>query len=471
MILWPLFALMTAGAIFAVCWPLLRRQRAVRSGSDVAVYRDQLDEIDRDEAGGLIGKVEAEAARVEVSRRLIAASEAAGAPAAAPLPARLFRGATLAAAILLMPLGAGALYLKLGSPNLAPVSMDAEANGQSLPQGVEQTVAEVEAFLEQNPRNGRGWELLAPVYIRLGRFEDAVKARRNVLEILGPDAARLGDLGEAIYMASGGVVTPEAKDLFNRAAAADDRDVMAQYYLGLSAKQEGRRDEAVKRWRGIIDTAPAGAEYLPMIRNALARVDQKEAPRAGAAPPDHDGDAIEAMVERLAERLKKDGSDVSGWVQLVRSYRVLRKADKVSATIADARVALAGNPDGLQRFNRGLQALETGADPAVAASSAAAAPPVSGRPQPGPNADDIASASKMTSTERSGMIEGMVARLAQRMTENGSDVDGWLRLIRAYSVLGQHDKALAAAANARAALAGNDDNLRRIGELTKELGL
>jgi cytochrome c-type biogenesis protein CcmH len=69
------------------------------------------------------------------------------------------------------------------------------------------------------------------------------------------------------------------------------------------------------------------------------------------------------------------------------------------------------------------------------------------------------------------MIEGMVARLAQKMAENGSDVDGWLRLIKAFSVLGGRDKALAAAANARNALAGNSDNLRRIGELAKELGL
>jgi cytochrome c-type biogenesis protein CcmH len=73
--------------------------------------------------------------------------------------------------------------------------------------------------------------------------------------------------------------------------------------------------------------------------------------------------------------------------------------------------------------------------------------------------------------ERNGMIEGMVARLAQKMAENGADVEGWLRLIKAYSVLGERDKALAAAANARSALAGNSDNLRRIGELAKELGL
>ena len=191
MILWPILALMTLIAMAAVWWPLARRQKSVRSGSDVVVYRDQLDEIARDEAAGLIGGAEAEAARVEVSRRLIAAGEVAKATkaAAVPGPASRTRRATIAAAILLLPLGAGLTYLSLGSPNLVPISMSAEGGGQQLPKGIEQTVAEVEKYLEANPKNGRGWELLAPVYLRLGRFDDAVRARRNALEFLGPDAA------------------------------------------------------------------------------------------------------------------------------------------------------------------------------------------------------------------------------------------------------------------------------------------
>jgi len=381
MILWPILALMTLMAVAAVWWPLAGRKKSVRSGSDVAVYRDQLDEIDRDEAASLIGSVEAEAARVEVSRRLIAAAEAAKAAStvAAPGPARRYRWATLAAAVIVLPLGAGLIYLSLGSPNLVPASMNAEAVGQQLPKGIEQTVAEVEKHLEANPKKGRGWELLAPVYLRLGRFDDAVRARRNALEIFGPDAARLGDLGESIVMANG-VVTPEAKSLFTRANAADPEDVMAQYYLGLSAKQEGRRDEAVKRWTALISSAREGAEWLPMVKNTLARVDEKEP--TSVAPP----------------------------------------------------------------------------------SSAAVAPP-------GPDASQVAAAAQMAPGERNNMIESMVARLAQRMAENGSDVDGWLRLIKAYTVLGERDKALTAAASARTALAGNSDNLRRIGDLTKELGL
>ena len=474
MILWPILALMTLMAMAAVWWPLARRQKSVRSGSDVAVYRDQLDEIDRDEATGLVGGAEAEAARVEVSRRLIAAAEVAKAAsaAAAPVPASRARWATIAAAILLLPLGAGLTYLSLGSPNLVPVSMNAEAGGQQLPEGIEQTVAEVEKYLEANPKNGRGWELLAPVYLRLGRFDDAVRARRNALEIFGPDAARLGDLGEAIIMASNGAVTPEARGLFERANAADPEDVMAQYYLGLSAKQEGRRDEAVKRWTALISSAREGAEWLPMVKAALARVDEKgpsfAAPPAAAAvaPPEHNGDAIEAMVARLAERLKKDGSDVPGWIQLVRSYRVLGRTEKVKAAGADAHAALASDQEALQRLDQGLQGLE-----AEAASGAGPAPSAIAVAPAGPDASQVAAAAQMAPAERNGMIESMVARLAQRMAENGSDVDGWLRLIKAYSVLGERDKALTAAANARTALAGNNDSLRRIGELTKELGL
>src|ERR1700686_4163934 len=477
MILWLIFTLMTLAAVFAVWWPLARRRKSVRSGSDVAVYRDQLDEIDRDQAASLIGGVEAEAARVEVSRRLIAAAETAKAASAvaAPGPAGRYRFVTLAAAIVLLPLGAAVTYLSLGSPNLVPVSMNAESGGQQLPEGIEQTVAEVEKYLEANPKNGRGWELLAPVYLRLGRFDDAVRARRNALEIFGPDAARLGDLGEAIIMAANGVVTAEAKGLFERANAADPDDVMAQYYLGLSAKQEGRRDEAVKRWTALVSGARDGAEWLPLVKNAIARIDEKTPPvvaaappasSAAVAPPEHNGDAIEAMVARLAERLKKDGSDVPGWIQLVRSYRVLGRTEKVKAAIADAHAALATDQEALQRLDQGLPWLE-----AEAASGAGPAPSAIAVAPAGPDASQVAAAAQVAPAERNGMIESMVARLAQRMAENGSDVDGWLRLIKAYSVLGERDKALAAASSARNALAGNNDNLRRIGELTRELGL
>src|ERR1043165_1607831 len=117
MALWFVLAMMTAAAIFAVLWPLARTRAATSGGSDLAVYRDQLDEIARDRAGGLIGEAEAEAARVEGSRRLIAAADRTEAePSAAGGMSR--RRIAAAAVLVAMPLIAAGLYLTLGSPEL-----------------------------------------------------------------------------------------------------------------------------------------------------------------------------------------------------------------------------------------------------------------------------------------------------------------------------------------------------------------
>src|SRR3954469_19247408 len=111
------FALMTAAAIFAVLWPLGHVRVTAAAGNDIAVYRDQLAEIARDRAAGLIGEAEAEAARIEVSRRLLAAAQAGDAHAE-PSSSLWRRRATALAALIILPAGATAIYLTLGSPDL-----------------------------------------------------------------------------------------------------------------------------------------------------------------------------------------------------------------------------------------------------------------------------------------------------------------------------------------------------------------
>src|SRR5215470_11618787 len=119
MVLWVLFALMTGAAIFAVLWPLRSGRAAAPSGSDLAVYRDQLDEIERDRSAGTIGGAEAEAARVEVSRRLIAAADAAAAASPGMGARTAWRHRSVAiAGLVVLPVGAAVLYLTFGSPNL-----------------------------------------------------------------------------------------------------------------------------------------------------------------------------------------------------------------------------------------------------------------------------------------------------------------------------------------------------------------
>jgi cytochrome c-type biogenesis protein CcmH len=364
MVLWIVFALMTAAAICAVVWPLMRKPRTVATGSEVVVYKDQLQEIQRDRAAGLIGEAEAEAARLEVSRRLLAAADKETAQASAPalLPDMRWhrRAAAWGVVVVLAFLPVG-LYLALGSPNIPGQPAYARAN---LPPGHESIAAligQVEERLAQNPNDGAGWEVIAPVYMRLGRFDDAVMARRKALALNGETAPRDADLGEALVAAANGVVTDEAKRSFQSAVVRDPQNAKARYFLGLADEQDGNRDGAAAKWRAMLKDAPADAPWLGLVRASLARVTGQ--PPAGAGPtadqmaavqnmPEAQRTAmIRGMVEKLADRLHADGSDVDGWLRLVQAYAVLGDSDKAKAAAADAKRALASHPDEVKRID------------------------------------------------------------------------------------------------------------------------
>ena len=220
MTLWFVFALMTAAAIFAVLWPLSRRGRPHSEGSEATVYKDQLAEIDRDVAAGLIGASEAEAARVEISRRLLAAAAADERAPPTASNIRLRRAAAIVALVGL-PIVSVAFYLPLGSPRLGDFPLAERIRAPDASQPLDNLVAQVEAHLEKNPTDGRGWNVLAPVLAKLGRYDDAVRAYRNSITYSGDSAERRADLGEALAGAAGGVVTAEAKAEFERAIAIE----------------------------------------------------------------------------------------------------------------------------------------------------------------------------------------------------------------------------------------------------------
>jgi cytochrome c-type biogenesis protein CcmH len=181
---------------------------------------------------------------------------------------------------------------------------------------------------------------------------------------------------------------------------------------------------------------------------------QKAAP---GAPPQHDGEAIAGMVAQLAERLKKSGSNPDGWIMLTRSYLTLGEKDKATAAIASARAALAGDPAKLAQFNSALKQFKI--DETAAAAPAMSAPAAAPAEAPAPDEQ----------TDK--MIRGMVTRLAERLKQDGSDVDGWMRLVRSYVVLGERDKAMGAVADARRAVGSDADKLRRLDDFIKTLGL
>lgn len=356
MTIWLVFSLMTAAAIFAVLWPLSRPGRP-HSGSDVAVYRDQLDEVARDRAAGLIGEAEASAATLEVSRRLIAAGDAVTVESPPDHHAALARRRLAAIVALIVPplVGAG-IYLLHGSPGLPGEALSSRTQQTSDQRSLQSLVSQAEAHLERDPNDGRGWEVLAPIFLRLGRMDDAVKARRFALRLNGETAQRQADLGEALVGGANGVVTAEAKAAFERALTLDPQEMKSRFYNGVAAEQDGARAEAATIWQNMLREAPADAPWVQTVREALARID---APGPNAADIDaaarmNEADRnamVQEMVARLADRLRQDGSDVEGWLRLVRAYMVLGERDKANAAAGDARRALDGNPDNVRRID------------------------------------------------------------------------------------------------------------------------
>ena len=358
---WFVFALMTAAAIFAVLLPLGLAARAPAGGREVSVYKDQLAEIDRDVSAGLIGKIEAEAARVEIGRRLLAAADQER-----DMPVRASIGLRRTAAVLALiglPAVALAVYLPLGSPRLPDFPLAARKAAPSGAQPLEALVAQVEQHLQTNPTDARGWSVLAPVLARLGRADDAIRAYRNAINFGGDKAGLRADLGEMLAATAGGVVTAEAKTEFERAHALDAEEPKANYFLGLAAEQDGRKADAVTIWRAMLATAPAEAPWRPLVQSSLTRVGGGEVPALPAetmavakdmAEPDREA-MIRGKEDRLATRLKQNGDDVEGWLRLVRAYMVMGDLEKAKAALSDGRQAVANDADRLRQLNDGAR--------------------------------------------------------------------------------------------------------------------
>jgi cytochrome c-type biogenesis protein CcmH len=356
--LWIIIALMSVAAVLAVLWPLTQKSRASAAGSDLLVYQDQLEEVGRDRNAGLIGEAEAEAARVEISRRLLAAADAKVAPSSQPLWHR--RAAAIAALLVLsfVPVG---LYAALGSPDIPGQPAYARTAAPPDHATIAALIGQVEERLAKNPDDGAGWQVIAPVYMRLGRYDDAVMALRKSLALNGETAARDSDLGEALVAAADGVVTGEAKKLFTRAVALDAHDAKARYFLGLADEQDGNDQAAAAKWRDMLKDAPANAPWVGFVRQALVRITGRPPANSGPTseqmaaaqdmPAAQRTEMIRGMVQKLADRLHMDGSDTEGWLRLVRAYAVLGDQEKAKGAAADAKRALAGRPADVKRID------------------------------------------------------------------------------------------------------------------------
>jgi cytochrome c-type biogenesis protein CcmH len=375
MLFWLTIALMTTAAAFAVLWPLSRRLTATSSdSSDLAVYRDQLAEIERDQGRGLIGEAEAAAARVEVSRRLLHASERQGPAAASPEASTFRRRVAAVIALVGVPLLGIGLYAGVGNPDLPAQPLAARLQAPVDQQDVMTLIARVERHLQTNPDDGRGFEVLAPFYLRLGRFRDAQSAFASAIRTLGPSPERLAGFAEAAVMLAGGVVTAEAKVAFQQALAMEPRQPRARFFVARAMAQDGDVAGARAAFEALLAEAPTTAGWRPLIESELAALPAAASPAqpnarsetptipstpgptasdvaaAQQMPPAERDQMIRGMVERLADRLQREGGDAEAWARLVRAYVTLGDRAKALEAFAQARTALANTPGAIERM-------------------------------------------------------------------------------------------------------------------------
>ncbi len=356
MTLWVVLGAIVVGATMAILMPLLIRHRPVqpRAGHDVEIYRDQLAEIARDRARGLLSADQAETARIEIGRRLLAAEDALSAEAPAP---RTGAHAGLAVTLaLVVPLAAFGLYGWQGAPGLAgkPAAERKPPTAAAAPAaprdddmaGLVDRLAEK---LRRNPDDARGWVLLARAHAALERPGEAARAYARAAALLPDDAGVRARYGEVLMAASQGRINAAARLAFVEALRRNAREPRARFYMGLAALQEGDRAGALARWRALAADSRPDDEWMPMLRTRIAGLAGEE---AAPSPPPERGPSredvaaarqmsaqdrmtmIRGMVAGLAERLAEEPEDAEGWARLARSYRVLGEKDKAREALA-----------------------------------------------------------------------------------------------------------------------------------------
>lgn len=368
MAFWIAAALLTLAATLSVLLPLARSEQ--EGGGDdggLAVYRDQLGELDRDAERGLIAPSAIEAARAEIGRRILKAAAAARSGQGL----RIGRAARMVGTvgILAVPLVGWGVYAIVGSPDLPSQPLEARLAAAQAGNGIQALVARAEAHLAGNPDDGRGWDVLAPIYVRLGRNADAIAAYQRAIRLVGDSADREAGLGEALAALNGGTVSPQADAAFAKALRIEPGHPKAKFFRAVSQAQQGSLEQAVRTWRQMTNDLPEDSPWRLASQEALAAAASRTDAGTGAQvplPPGTDAanltaaersEMIETMVASLDDRLRKSPQDPEGWMRLVRSYLVLGRQDRARDALARGLDALGKDtPDAekLTAFATGL---------------------------------------------------------------------------------------------------------------------
>ncbi|SFZ85860.1 cytochrome c-type biogenesis protein CcmH [Devosia enhydra] len=350
MVFWTLAIAMTVCASAALYYASARRTVNASSAASAAPamtahLRLQLAEIEADLKAGRLDEAQAVAARAELAREVLRV-EAESAPAVSLKGGRsVVALSSLGAAVL-----AFAVYAGVGQPNL-PAQPLAQRPTLPAQMTMDEAVARIEAELERNPQDVRGWRAVAPAYMQMGRAPDAARAFRRILELAPVTADAEIDLAEALMVAQNGSFAGEPLELLTSAATRDPTNTRALYYLAGEATTAGRFAEAAERWQTLIDSAQGSENWLPAARQGLeAAITARDGMGADAG-------AVQQRVADLAARLETSGGTVAEWAQLVRSYLVLNDR---SAAITAYQQAMLDHPDAGERIELDRLAADSG---------------------------------------------------------------------------------------------------------------
>lgn len=379
---WGVIVLMTVVSVGILAWPLFRRSTlgAQRAQYDIQIYKDQLQEVERDLEQGLLNAEQAEAARTEIKRRMLAAGQEDSQEEQAQMPTSMQRWLNwtlLLVIVVCVPLGAVTFYRLEGVPGMADYPL-AERKVQATQQtaaGVERRnqmsdmIAKLEAKLTQTEGDVPGWDLLGQSYASMGQYDEALKAYETAVRLSNRSAGALIAYGETLVMAADGTVDDGALAAFAEAQQKDSNDPRPYFYRGLASAQKEDLAGAMEEWQALVRISPPDAAWLPEIRERILAVaeemgvtpppeaiapTQQATPVVPAAPSVAPGpsqqqmeeaaamnegdrqEMIRGMVERLAQKLEENPNDIDGWQRLVRAYQVL--GDTAKAAEAQARV-------------------------------------------------------------------------------------------------------------------------------------
>ncbi len=396
MAFWIITGALTLAVVAILARASLRGRVEVQPAAafDVQVYRDQMKEIDRDLARGVITEEEAERVRAEVGRRLLEADRKLQAETATAARAGTGNRAMAAVTSIALLAGTFGLYAWIGAPGYGdlPHAARVEASATARESRPSQAVAEAEvalrndaapaqdfdpSFLElmvqlraavaERPSDVQGLTLLARNEAALGNFVAGYEAQTRLIEVKGPEAATAEDfanLADMMVLAAGGYVSPEAETALNQALARDRENGPARYYSGLMFAQTGRPDLAFDIWRRLLEDGPQDAPWIVPIFGQIEGVAmragvQYQPPGVGPGPsaadiaaaqdmaPEDRMAMIEGMVRGLADRLATEGGPPDDWARLIGAYGVLGETERARAVWEDAQQAFRGLDDAL----------------------------------------------------------------------------------------------------------------------------